>query len=294
MDSTRRQRTALACDIGRKRRNNEDYALACEPLNPTLRQDKGCLYIVADGIGGGAAGEVASQFAVHSVMHHFYRQTGTPAQRLLRSIAAANAAIHQFSQSHPRLRTMGTTVVAAAILGDTLYVAHVGDSRAYLIRGRRSQQLTEDHNLAAQLARDGIITRRRAATHPHRNLLLRSVGAEDTVLPDLKEARLESSDILLLCSDGLTRYFSDRELGRVASEKPPAEAVNSLIEVANQRGGEDNIAVLITQWTPESDTIELPQGVLAEPPPPPDLSAILHSAHTRTSRQISTAEELST
>lgn len=281
MGSSHRTNTALACDIGKKRRNNEDYALACEPLDPAVNREKGHLYVVADGIGGGAAGEVASQFAAHSIMHHFYSQEGAPSQRLLRSLSAANSDIYQFGQSHPRLHTMGTTVVAAVIRGCTLYVAHAGDSRAYLIRGGKPQMLTEDHNLAAQLVREGIIGRIGAARHPHRNLLLRSLGAESTVSPDLKEADLQTGDVLLLCSDGLTRHVPDDELARVASQRPPAEAVQALIEIANLRGGEDNIAVLITQWDSEQTTDRLLPGVLTEPPPCPDMSAILRSIPKR-------------
>ena len=280
MDSVQQGGTALACDIGRKRRTNEDYALACEPSDSTLRRDKGRLYIVADGIGGGAAGEVASEFAAHSIAHYYYAHKGTPAQRLFRSLSNANADIYRVGQSHPRLRTMGTTVVAVAVLGDTLCVAHVGDSRAYLIRAGKPQPLTEDHNLAAQLAREGMIARIRVAHHPYRNLLLRSLGAERTALPDFRELALEPGDVLLLCSDGLTRHVPDDEIARIASGNTPTEAVSSLVDLANHRGGEDNIAVLITRWGSESHT-ELAQGVLAAPPPPPDISAILRSAHTR-------------
>ncbi len=281
MSSAHRRKTALACDIGKKRHNNEDYALACEPLDPVVSRDKGRLYIVADGIGGGAVGEVASQFAAHSIMHHFYGQKGTPSQRLLRSFSTTNSDIHQFGQSHPRLHTMGTTAVAAAIRGDTLYVAHAGDSRAYLVRRGKPEVLTEDHNLAAQLAREGLIGSIGAARHPHRNLLLRSLGAEDAVSPDLKEVDLQPDDILLLCSDGLTRHLRDDEIARVAFEKSPAEAVSALIEIANLRGGEDNIAVLITRWDSQPDTDRLPPGVLTEPPPRPSISAILRSIPKR-------------
>lgn len=280
MDSIQQGGTALACDIGRKRRTNEDYALACEPSDSTLREDKGSLYIVADGIGGGAAGEVASEFAAHSIAHHYYAQKGTPAQRLFRSLSNANAEIYRVGQSHPRLRTMGTTVVAAAVLGDTLCVAHVGDSRAYLIRAGKPLLLTEDHNLAAQLAREGIIARIRVARHPHRNLLLRSLGAERTALPDFRELALKPRDVLLLCSDGLTRYVTDDEIARIAIGKTPPEAVNSLIDLANRRGGEDNIAVLIARWGSERHT-GLAQGVLTAPPPPPDINAILRSTRTQ-------------
>lgn len=241
--------TALACDIGQKRRNNEDYALACEPEAPSLRSDKGHLYIVADGIGGGAGGEIASRFAALAVAYHYYNLLVAPPRSLYAAVARANDDLYRYAHAHSRFATMGTTIVCAAVRDDRLYVAHIGDSRAYLLREGDLRPLTEDHNLAAQLAREGIITRQQANRHPQRNLLLRSLGGESSVLPDLTETRLQPRDAVILCSDGLTRHVDEAEIVAICSTLPePAEAVRALVDLANERGGMDNISVILARW----------------------------------------------
>lgn len=241
--------TALACDIGRKRRNNEDYALACEPEAPSLRSDKGHLYIVADGIGGGAGGEIASRFAALAVAYHYYNLPAAPFRSLYAAVARANDDLYRYAHTHGRFATMGTTIVCAAVRDAWLYIAHVGDSRAYLLRDGDLRPLTEDHNLAAQLAREGLITKRQANQHPQRNLLLRSLGGESSVLPDFTETRLLPGDAVVLCSDGLTRHVDEAEIGAICSSaSEPQEAVRALVDLANERGGMDNISVILARW----------------------------------------------
>lgn len=260
-------RTALACDIGRKRKNNEDYALACEPESPSLQEDKGHLYIVADGIGGGAGGEIASRFAALAVAFHYYDSPALPSRSLHLAIARANESLHHYAHTHSRLSTMGTTIVCAAVREDRLYVAHVGDSRAYVLRGGDLRPLTEDHNLAAQLAREGIITRQQAHHHPQRHLLLRSLGGESSISPDFAEVRLQPRDAVILCSDGLTRHVEDREIGAICSQSSePQEAVRALIDLANERGGLDNIAVILAWWNRGPRPSPPGQGILTAPP----------------------------
>lgn len=274
--------TALACDIGRRRRNNEDYALACEPEAPSLRDDKGHLYIVADGVGGGAGGEIASRFAALAVAFHYYGAPVSPPRSLHLAVARANDSLYRYAHTHSRFATMGTTIVCAAVHGAHLYVAHVGDSRAYLLREGVLRPLTEDHNLAAHLAREGIITREQARHHPQRHLLLRSLGGESTVLPDLAEAQLQPYDAVILCSDGLTLHVQEAEIGAICSESPePQETVRALIALANDRGGLDNIAVIVARWNPGPRAVPPAQGILTAPPAQePTVDAIMEALAT--------------
>lgn len=259
--------TALACDIGRKRKNNEDYVLACEPQMPVLRDDKGHLYIVADGIGGGAGGEIASRFAALAVAYHYYQAPAPPLRSLHIAVARANDSLRQYAQTHSRLATMGTTIVCAVVRDERLYVAHVGDSRAYLLRDGHLRPLTEDHNLAAQLAREGIISKQQARQHPQRHLLLRSLGAESNVWADSAEMALQPHDGIILCSDGLTRHVEEAEIGAICAGSPePQQAVQALIALANERGGLDNIAIILTWWDRGLKPLPRALGILAEPP----------------------------
>lgn len=259
--------TALACDIGRRRRNNEDYALACEPEAPSLQENKGHLYIVADGIGGGAGGEIASRFAALAVAFYYYETPAPPSTSLHLALARANDTLYRYAHTHSRFATMGTTIVCAAIHDDHLCVAHVGDSRAYLLREGNPRPLTEDHNLAAQLAREGIISKQQAVHHPQRHLLLRSLGGESTVSPDFAEVRLQPRDAILLCSDGLTRHVDDAEIGAICDQSPePRDAVHALIELANNRGGLDNIAIILVLWDRGPLAAPRADGVLTAPP----------------------------
>lgn len=271
--------TALACDIGRKRRNNEDYALACEPQVPSLRGDKGHLYIVADGIGGGTGGEIASRFAALAVAFYYYQTAAPPSRSLHIAVARANDSLHRYAHAHSRFATMGTTIVCAAVYEERLYIAHVGDSRAYLLRDGNLQPLTEDHNLAAQLAREGIITRQQARQHPQRHLLLRSLGGESHVSPDSVEVRLQPRDGILLCSDGLTRHVEEAEIGAVCAGSPsPDEAVQTLVALANERGGLDNIAIILAWWDRGPREASPGRGILVAPPQEePTVDAIIAS-----------------
>jgi serine/threonine protein phosphatase PrpC len=272
---------AMGSDIGRRRHNNEDFVLACEPSDEALRSTKGHLYIVADGIGGGAAGEIASRFSALAVAHHYYLISGDPTSALRHAIAEANSTLYDYAQSHPRLSTMGTTIVAAAIWGSVLHVAHVGDSRAYLVREGSIHRLTEDHSLANRLARDGIITAAQAERHPQRHLLLRSIGGERQALPDFRQIPLRADDSLLLCSDGLTRHISDSELANAVATSDPVQAVAALLEQANHRGGHDNISALIVRWGCEMSTPVPRDGILVNPPPSPDIDEIRLAAQTQ-------------
>ena len=235
-------------DVGQKRKHNEDYVGYYEPGHITDLKAHGRLYVLADGVGGAAAGDIASRYAVIKIISEYYRQDigDDPGTRLRRAIEEANANIAGQNRDRSDHRQMATTVVAAVIRGDDLTVANVGDSRAYLIRGYSFDQVTEDHSLMAEMINDGVITPDQAANHPYRNVILRSVGAYETVQVDLFTRHVVPDDILILCSDGLTQLVSNQELAEITRAHPPAESARQLVGLANERGGDDNISVSIT------------------------------------------------
>lgn len=256
-------------DVGQKRQHNEDYVGFYEPGRSADLATHGRLYVLADGVGGAAAGEIASQYTVKKIIHAYYESTGDePAIRLRRAIEEANADVFAQNLNQADHREMATTVVAAVIRGDELIVANVGDSRAYIIRGETIEQITEDHSLVAEMVSDGSITAEQAETHPYRNVILRSIGGHESVNVDLFFRRLAPDDILILCSDGLTRHVSKQELADIARAYPPAEATQQLVALSNERGGHDNITVSITHITDSQVQGEAASaGQLPEVPP---------------------------
>jgi serine/threonine protein phosphatase PrpC len=234
-------------DVGQKRRHNEDYVGFYEPGQIADLETRGRLYVLADGVGGAAAGEIASQYTVKKIIHSYYQSSdGDAASQLRRAIEGANADIFAQNLRRTDRREMATTVVAAIIQGNQLIVANVGDSRAYIVRGESIEQITEDHSLVAELISDGSITAEQAETHPYRNVILRSVGAHETVQVDIFSRQLTPGDLLILCSDGLLRHVSDQELAVIARACSPSEATQRLVSLANERGGDDNITISIT------------------------------------------------
>jgi len=233
-------------DVGLQRQVNEDSFGRCQPSDPAVL-DRGFLYVVADGMGGHAAGDVASQMAVEIVLDEYYTipDWQDPAQGLRLAIERANEAIHLRANEDPDLREMGTTIVAAVIGGNDLTLANVGDSRGYLLRGGRLQQLTRDHSWVAKAVEDGVLTREQAREHPDRNIIYRSLGAGPTVEVQVTTLSLAFGDRLLLCTDGLTDGLSDAEIAELAAEADLETAADSLISAANNRGGADNITVTL-------------------------------------------------
>jgi serine/threonine protein phosphatase PrpC len=237
-------------DVGLKRRYNEDYVGFYEPGRSAKLATHGRLYVLADGVGGAAAGEVASQYTVKKIIHAYYQSSqGEPGTRLQQAIEGANADVFARNSNQPDHREMATTVVAAVVHGDELIVANVGDSRAYLVRKEAIEQITEDHSLVAEMINDGSITAEQAETHPYRNVILRSIGAHDNVKVDLFFRQLNPDDVFILCSDGLTRHVNKDELADIIRAHPPAEAARQLVTLSNERGGYDNITVSITRIT---------------------------------------------
>jgi protein phosphatase len=241
-------RAAVSSDVGRRRRSNED---AC-----ALAPDLG-LYLVADGMGGHSAGQVASRLAAQSAEAALRRTRGGGAglgERLRHAVANANREVFGAAQSDRALAGMGTTVVALLAGHERIALAHVGDSRAYRVRGGRIHQLTADHSLVAELVRRGEISHEAAREHPHRHVLTRALGVRSDVEPDVEEFPAVDGDVYVLCSDGLTGHVSDDEIAElVSSEKDPSALCATLIALANARGGEDNITVLVARCEKSED-----------------------------------------
>jgi serine/threonine protein phosphatase PrpC len=229
------QATAVS-DAGRKRRRNEDAYVVDPPL-----------FAVADGMGGAQAGEVASQLAA-AVLRESTGKDGDPEGRIVALIQEANRQIYERARSDAQASGMGTTVTAAMLADEQVAIGHVGDSRAYRVRGGELEQLTEDHSLVADLMRSGRLTPEEAETHPQRSVITRALGTDPDVDVDTSAVDAEPGDIFLLCSDGLTTMVGDEEILRALAESETLEdAARALVRAANRRGGEDNITIVLFQ-----------------------------------------------
>lgn len=242
-------KAGCASDIGRQREANEDRCF--------FDANRG-LFIVADGVGGHRAGETASEIAVKTVSRSLFpaggaavyeRGGGSVSDAIRRSIGEANEAIYTAASQNPELHGMGTTIVVALQSDSGLHIAHVGDSRAYLIRDDLIRQLTEDHSYVAELVRAGRITPEEARRHHLRNVITRCVGTEPQVEVDIQEVRLLSGDYIVLCTDGLSEFVSDGLIKDVVLDaEEPAKACKQLVDLANELGGTDNITVIVAHF----------------------------------------------
>jgi serine/threonine protein phosphatase PrpC len=209
---------------------------------------KGAIFVVADGMGGHQAGEVASSEAGACVMREYYADAAhRPGESLVLAIKKANRMLHDHALSDPSKTGMGTTLVAAVILGRKVYVANVGDSRAYIIKQVNITQITEDHSWVEEQIQAGLLTRDEAERHPQRNLITRALGSKPKVEVDLFEGELHEGDVLLLCSDGLCGPVSAQQMVQAIRSTPPSQAAAQLVEQAGQQGGDDNATVLIVE-----------------------------------------------
>lgn len=238
---------SLRTDKGLVRGHNEDFVGSWEPKTLDEQDKLGWLYIVADGVGGAEAGEVASQHATERAIHHYVEseQEDDSAERLLHAVKSANEDLRTLAASRSRGSYMATTMVAALIQDGQCTFINVGDSRGYHLRAGAMRQVTKDQSLVAQLLEEGAITPEEAANHPRRNVILSSLGPMREPRIDTFDVSLSIGDSLLLCSDGLTRHVSDEEIARIITHEPPEEASKILIDLANARGGSDNISVAI-------------------------------------------------
>jgi protein phosphatase len=255
---------AALTDIGQRRSHNEDYFAIVDldgqgpgvssPARERTLAGRGAVLVVADGIGGAPEGEVASEMAANVIQ---FQLTGDalpdaaepPGERLRRAIEAANHEIHAYARTHD-LRGMGTTLTAVAIADGRLDVGHVGDSRAYLLRGGTVEQLTRDHTLAQYLVELGRITPEDAAASEQRHVLIQAIGPMPEVIVEVASRPVEGGDVLVLCSDGLWEYLDAEELGGVVASAPDlASAAQRMVALANERGGADNITVVLARVT---------------------------------------------
>lgn len=242
-------------DVGMVRSINQDSYLADNQLK---------LYVVADGMGGHVGGEIASSICVKEI-HSYIQQNVTPeyqqyirnsqnqelsktdiAQKLIAAINNASCKIYEKALEQPQLKGMGTTASSLFILDDIAYIAHVGDSRIYLVRAGFIYQITSDHSFVNEQVKAGILTEEEAKHHQARNIITRSVGYQEEEEVDTKWLKIESGDLFVMCSDGLHGKVADEEISRIVSEKE-LQASEILVQLANTRGGNDNITVIVVK-----------------------------------------------
>ncbi len=243
---------AQRTDIGLKRQSNEDSVISILPEDQQVMASKGVLFVVADGMGGHARGEVASQLAVNTIRDVYYQQESDDLATSLRlAMEQVNARIYNKNMSESPQpepdKMMGTTCVAAVVQGDTLYVANVGDSRAYIVRNGQAQQISLDHSVVAKQLREGLITKEQAINHPERNKIYRCLGVHDVVEVDTFTEKVQAGDLLLLCTDGLSELVAEEEVVGIVQQYEPQESVQRLIERANEMGGRDNITAVVAR-----------------------------------------------
>ena len=235
-------------DIGCHREENEDSLAYWEPETEEQFRQKGRLAVIADGMGGYEGGQQASSLAVKTVCEVYEGSTERdPQTALVQGLQLAHTRIQEYARQHPGFLGMGTTCTAISLREHDLYFAHVGDSRLYLVRGATISRLTRDHSYVGRLVESGLLAPEQAESHPQRNVLTASlrIGIELTPQSPVQPIALEANDVLVLCTDGLWGQVRDDELKRAATSKSPEEACHTLIELARQRGGPDNITVQV-------------------------------------------------
>jgi PPM family protein phosphatase len=254
-------------DLGRTRDHNEDTFLVADlsrrvsSLQPDVREHevgpRGSLFMVADGMGGAAAGEVASRMAADAVFSHMTSvwpedneiSAQRFAYRMKEAVELANNRIHTHAREHPEVRGMGTTATVAGIFASDLYLAQVGDSRAYLVRNGQITQITKDQSLMQRLVEAGELTEEEAEQSERRNIILQALGPDPRVKVDLTRQSLRRGDLLVLCSDGLSGQVKKEEIAEIASSSPDLmELCAKLIDLANERGGPDNITAIAARF----------------------------------------------
>ena len=238
----------LLLDRGLSRERNEDRCGAFVPESGPVREQRGRLFVVADGMGGHAAGDVAAELAVHTIKEaYFDNGWAGPDSQLANAFIVANESILQAAREGGR-QGMGAAAVAAAIVDQCAYVAHLGDCRGYVLRGRQSTRVTADHSWVEERMAAGRLTADEARAHPYRNVLTRALGAEASATPDVSKVVLAPGDALVLCSDGLWGVTEDAELAQaVASSTDAQSAARALVDLALARGGPDNISVIVVR-----------------------------------------------
>lgn len=235
-------------DRGKIRERNQDYIV-------TVRGRRYTLLVVADGMGGHNAGEIASKIAATTIREFIFKNfdSYTDIEKLLHdAINASNSEVYNEAKRNENLEGMGTTATCCLVYCDKVYIGHVGDSRAYLINKVGIVKITQDHSYVQQLIDNGSITENEALNHPQRNLITRAVGTEEYVEVDTKSMDINNGDMILICSDGLTNYLNSHEIFDIVKNKMEA-SVDELVDLANERGGSDNISVIIARKEGENE-----------------------------------------
>lgn len=258
----RERRSIVACvttDMGCVRETNEDSGRHTKPGDLETISRRGELTVVADGMGGHASGEVASNLAVDLISEFYYADTeNSPAEALRIAIQEANALIFQKATSEEQYFGMGTTIIALAVVEDVAYSAHVGDSRLYRLRNGRMEIMTTDHSQVMELVKLGLISFAEARDHDDKNVILRAVGTHPTVEVEVsKPIPIQAGDGFLLCSDGLNDMLEDSVIAKIWSSSPNIfDAGENLIEAAKREGGDDNVTVALVRVPGEPEQFE--------------------------------------
>jgi len=243
-------RIGLLTDIGKKRQVDEDAILAIESMSGIeSKSSQKFLLVLADGMGGHSKGEVASKIVVNTIAEKIspamLSQTNY-ASEINKSIQEANQRILQYTSDHPETEGMGSTVVCAVVDGKTVHLANVGDSRIYVISKEEIRRVTKDHSYVQELIDKGEISEEEARVHPKKNVIIRAVGIYSDIKVDTMKLTLDDDESLLLCCDGQLIHVEDKEIQEVVLEADgPQEACKKLVDLANERGGEDNISVIL-------------------------------------------------
>ena len=287
-------------DLGLTRDHNEDTFLVADlssgnaSLHPDVRSHevgpRGSLFMVADGMGGAAAGELASAMAAQVIYQHLATAWTQDSEvsatrfafRMKEAVELANQRIYGYAREHPDVRGMGTTVTAAGVFGDELYLTQIGDSRGYLVRNGEAFQLTKDQSLTQRLVDAGELTEEEAEHSERRNIILQALGPDPRVKVDLSRQRLRRGDTLILCSDGLSGVVRREEFAQMVGDSPDLPTLcSALIDLANERGGPDNVTVVAAKFEGEGLAAEdaadgagyqvyhLPDAESTDPEPPP-------------------------
>ena len=243
---------SLLSDIGCCRETNEDAGQIIRPTDPKVLAEKGALLVVADGMGGSEGGEIASQLAIQTIGCSYYADGSQVSAALINAFTKANDAIHRLSLERPELKGMGTTCTALVLGEDLAWVAYVGDTRLYLVRDGGIYRMVEDHSAVMELVKQGVVSLQEARRHADRNVILRALGTHEQICVSTWNAPLpiRTGDQFVLCTDGLYDQIEDEEIRNATDAATPAAACSTLIALARQRGGSDNITVAVARMTP--------------------------------------------
>ena len=247
---------AAKTDLGRVRENNEDKFEFYVPEDARMLATKGAVYLVCDGMGGHAAGQIASEMASKTFVDVYANHPGeSPVVAMTSAVVAANRFVFENAKNNPQRKGMGTTLSALVLRQDEAFTVQVGDSRVYRLRDGEFRQLTDDHTWTEEAIRAGIIGPEEAKDHKYKHVITRAVGTEAQVVPDVARHDLRAGDLYLLCSDGLLNHVEDARIEEVLKGFSPADAVWRLVGLALQGGGSDNTTVMIVRV----DRLDVPE-----------------------------------